>query len=158
MGKFHFFTNPDLLLTQISDQSFGAKNSVTIAGVQYDVFNAGSSHTASTNPKIYAPSDGIICFQEDISNPNLLNAIIKPKTNNYLDFCGVKFFILKGILKNSLVQSSGIINPVGTNPFIDRIWASQNLFNNQLFFPPASPHLALPSHRLALRGFEGWEG
>lgn len=132
MGKMHFFTNPDLLNIQSSIQAFGAKSSETNGGVQYDVFNTSSIHSATVDAEAIAPMNGIVCFQEDINDNNLINVIICPSENTHLVNKIIKFIIYKGILKSSIVQSSGILMPIGTNTFIDRIWDAQNNFNEKL--------------------------
>ena len=101
MGQIHFFTDPDKLNNQAEDKSYGPINDS-----QYRVT---SLHTANSDfVPCYAVCNGNVRFQIDNTNSgDLLNIILEPVGVNF-DGIPVKYFIYRGVKKESVLLSDGI--------------------------------------------------
>lgn len=114
MSKFFFFTDPDLLDPQTADQAFGP-----VSGQESTQYRLTSVHTAATSPKVYAVCDGVLFSQEQ---PNgLLNLILVPSVQPKNGLPPVRFYIYRGVSKDSLFQGA-IIADRTTNDLTNRIW------------------------------------
>lgn len=111
MADFFFFTDLDLLNAQTSDQAYGP---VLSGDPTYDAnkekFRLTSMHAATVNPLAYAVCKGQILVQEDSTNPTLVNVILKPENHPNNDLPYIKYFIYRGILKNTLTDGTNVVN------------------------------------------------
>lgn len=124
MGSFHFFTDLDLLDSQSSTDAFGP---LAAAGGK-DRYQLTSLHSATSDPKAYAVCDGVVFIQEDSTNTDLVNLILKPMSQPPFAFPKVKFFIYHGIKKDSLIDDTNIASRT-YNDLTESIWASQDARN-----------------------------
>ncbi|MDA3882996.1 MAG: hypothetical protein PF481_06905 [Bacteroidales bacterium] len=125
MAKFHFFTNYDLLKQE--DKQFGSIPA--LAGDTKDFFRACSLHTSvdlNVNPKAYAITSGILFAQK--VDDNLLNLIIKPIEHSETFEMPIKYFIYRGVKKESLINGD-IVAAKATNDLTTTIWKSQEIYN-----------------------------
>lgn len=125
-SQIHFFTDIDRLNTQTAN-AYGP----TQANPQTE-YRTTSIHTASADCNAYAVCDGSILIQENASDSSLVNVILKPKNQGSVSFLNVKYFIYRGILKSSLIDStdSTIVAAAGaTNTLTKSVWDTQNKIN-----------------------------
>lgn len=111
MNKFFFFTDTDLLQTQASEGAFGPVLSTDPdfdSGV--DKYRLFSAHTASSNPLAYAICNGRILVQQDSTDPNLVNILLKPEVQPDIGLPKIKYYIYRGVLKNSLTDGTNVVN------------------------------------------------
>ncbi len=108
MAKFHFFTDIDLLNAQTEEQAFGP-----VKGFEATKYMVTSLHSASSNPKAYAICKGQVLVQLDDTDSTLVNIILKPETQPY-NCPSVKYYIYRGILKNSLIDGNNVAKDVNT--------------------------------------------
>lgn len=128
---FYFFTDTANLITQGSNGAFGPALDTTIGGINYQQYLVTSLHTASTHNKAFAVCKGQLYFQEQASNPDLLNIILKPLDSVPFNFPVVKFFLYKGIRKDSVISSDGLsLASRGTSDLIDSIWNAFQITNS----------------------------
>lgn len=108
MSDIYFFTDVDLLNVQTAEQAFGS-----VSGCEDTQYRVTSMHTATANPCAYAVCDGIIKIQDSDLNPdNLVNIILKPSSHQKINGVEIKYFIYRGILKESIVNyTSKFVNP-----------------------------------------------
>ena len=123
MAQFHFFTDIDLLQAQTADQAFGP-----VAASPDTQYRVTSLHLAIGNPKVYAICDGLILVQQDDDDPNNVTLILKPIEQQTINYATIKYFIYRGVLKNSLFNGTEIA-PSSTNDLTQSIWASQEAMN-----------------------------
>ena len=97
MASFYFFTDVDLLQTQNASQAFGPISNTS--------FRTTSLHQSSSNANAYAVCDGQVFIQQNSQNSNLVNLLIKPKNQGIVNFVNVKYFVYRGILKNTLIYN-----------------------------------------------------
>lgn len=107
MATFHFFTDIDRLTQQTSEQAFGPFEDA-INYPDKDCYRVTSKHTLTEDSFAYAVCKGKILVQQDNTNPLLVNIILKPELQP-INSPAVKFFVYRGIKKNSLITSEGII-------------------------------------------------
>jgi len=141
--KFHFFTDTNLLAAQLSSDAFGPAGTDMAGNDQYRI---SSMHSASSNPAAYAICKGIVCAQ-DIPNtsPALVNLILKPLDQPSINFVPVRYYVYKGILKNSLFTAATIAAS-GTNQLTTAIWDSQNARNQSA----NTPNVPAPAEALGI--------
>lgn len=122
MADFFFFTDVDLLDNQPLDQRFGP-----VDGFENSQYRLLSIHSSSTDANAYAICNGQVFVQQDESNVDLLNLVLRPSVQPKLGLPAIKYFIYKGIKKESLFNSDGItIASAGSNDLTQLIWDSQN--------------------------------
>jgi hypothetical protein len=69
-----------------------------------DNFNLTSFHSCSTNTKSFAMFEGLVRYQENVSNSSMLNVILQPTSSNiFKNLPNVKYIIYKGIKKDSIL-------------------------------------------------------
>ncbi|MFN8711230.1 MAG: hypothetical protein ACK5Z2_00160 [Bacteroidota bacterium] len=134
MNIFHFFINQNTVVSgvnkQLPTQAFG---SMSASGGQ-DRYRVVSLHSSVSTEKIYAICSGKVAVQAvtlsltDIpivtpatALPDLINIIVKPTQDEQTDvrFPQIKYIIYKGILKSSLIDSSGNITAPPPGNIID---------------------------------------
>ncbi len=124
MAQYYFFTDPEKLDTQKPNQAFGAVENSDPAR-QFDQYRITDLHSvadASGSSAVAAPviavCDGLICVQPD--DQGTYSIVLKPHYQPPFDFPYIKYFIYKGVSKDSLVAVNAIVdNP--TIPFTQRI-------------------------------------
>lgn len=131
MLDFYFFTDTDLLQTQTANEAYGP----TTAFGGNDRFRTTSIHTATSTPKAYAVCDAQVLVQE-VTNPNsngpdLVNLILKPLVQPEFEIGFIKYFVYKGILKDSLIDSAipTQIAARGENALTLKAWENQDKIN-----------------------------
>ncbi|WP_028978947.1 hypothetical protein [Sporocytophaga myxococcoides] len=124
MANFYFFTDIDLLSSQAQIGAFGPAGS---SGGK-DKYQVTSIHSSSSDSNAYAISDGVVCVQEDGSNANLVNLILKPLSQPPFAFSKIKFIIYRGIKKDSLFNGNEIAVST-SNDLTKSIWESQTAKN-----------------------------
>ncbi len=129
MADFFFFTDIDKIKTQTAGQNFGIVNS---ADPDYDVnkerFRLTSTHTSTGDSNVYAICDADVFVIEDQTNPNLLNMVLKPYDQPVQGLPKIKYYIYKGINKNSLITGANIADPsaaISNNKLTQRLWDSE---------------------------------
>jgi hypothetical protein len=134
--KVYFFTEYDLIDTQTSGQEFGpVSTNVTTqfrTTSRYSALN-NANNPGGANPKAFAVTTGRVLIQQT-SNPNLVNVILKPESQGAVDFINIKYFIYRGILRNTLIDSGNPdrVAPANTNAFTQSIWDTQNALNRSI--------------------------
>ncbi|APG66315.1 hypothetical protein LPB136_13445 [Tenacibaculum todarodis] len=121
MKKYFFYTDPTKVKNQTLDQAFGPAGS---AGGK-DKYRITNLHIkkANTKPPVIAVCDGMICVQED--GPTTYSIILKPNYQPPFDFPFIKYFIYKGVKKDSIVNGTSIDFSKKTDtPFIEDIYNS----------------------------------
>jgi len=115
MADFFFFTDIDLLVSQTSDEAFGP---ILPTDSAYDAnkekYRLTSIHKATSNPLAYAICKGQVLVQEDSTNSTLVNIILKPEVQPKNDLPVIKYYIYRGILKNSLTDGTNVISGSNT--------------------------------------------
>jgi len=107
MADFYFFTEPEKLDPQTSDQAFGSVlNTDPAFETGKDKYRITDIHTGVNAPAI-AVCDGLVCVQPD--SPTTYCIILKPIYQPSFDFPFIKFFLYKGIQRSSLVNNSNEI-------------------------------------------------
>src|SRR5437870_11763058 len=103
-ATFHFFTDTDLLSPQDPTDAFG---SVGSDGAGHDRYRLSSMQQATSDPAAYAVCGGIVCVQEiPGTSPALVNLILKPLDRPPINFVPVRYYISKGIRKDSLFNGA----------------------------------------------------
>lgn len=111
MNKIHYFTDIDLLSSQISEDAYGpvvSGDSDYLAGE--DRFRVSSHHSATANLRAYAICDGQVLVQQDANNVNLVNILLRPSEQPNNDLPKIKYFIYRGVLKNSLSDGANVVD------------------------------------------------
>lgn len=151
MSNFCFFTDADttgVLNPQGSSSAFGV--------VSESEFRVTSLHTANpaSAPRVIAITDGQIAVQQDSGNSNVLNLILKPidqpGVGNRINFVAIKYFIYKGVLKDSLISGSSVAAET-SNQLTSRAKKAQDSMNRAaevLLEEPANSISFTPSIKL----------
>jgi hypothetical protein len=150
MSKFCFFTDADpsgLLSPQDAGSAFGA--------VSDTEFRVTSLHSAVANPRVFAICDGRVAVQRT-DQADIISLILKPTdqpgVGNRLNFAPIKYFIYKGVLKDSLISGSSVAHQ-SKNQLTYRAKITQDAINrameaatdlpaNSLGFSPSSKFLS----------------
>ncbi len=132
MSDIYFFTDVDLLNDQTAEQAFGP-----VSGCEDTQYRVTSMHTATANPCAYAVCDGIIKIQDSDLNPdNLVNIILKPSSHQKINGVEIKYFIYRGILKESIVNMSKVdelaLNEVYNIDMLTTIWQNQDVYEQNV--------------------------
>lgn len=132
MSDIYFFTDVDLLNDQTAEQAFGP-----VSGCEDTQYRVTSMHTATANPCAYAVCDGIIKIQDSDLNPdNLVNIILKPSSHQKINGVEIKYFIYRGILKESIVNMSNVdelaLNDVYNIDMLTTIWQNQDVYEQNV--------------------------
>ncbi|CAN5354241.1 hypothetical protein BH10BAC1_BH10BAC1_18520 [soil metagenome] len=118
MGKFYFYSETNYITTNDGDHfgNFGP----LVGGTDFrvtDLHNGASGLPASTYIKAFAVTDGIACvFPSKWITPGqgtsseLVNIVIKPNHQPDTDIPKIKYFVYRGIRKDSLVYTTGLDN------------------------------------------------
>src|SRR5690554_1742392 len=106
MADFYFFTDIDRLTQQTSEQAFGPFED-TVNFPDKDCYRVTSKHILTEDSLAYAVCKGKVLVQQDNTNPLLVNVILKPELQP-TNCPPVKFFVYRGIKKDSLISSNTI--------------------------------------------------
>lgn len=137
-SNFYFFTDTDLLSPQDATDAFGPQG---VDGAGHDAYRLSSMHHATSDPTAYAVCSGIVCVQEvPGTSPALVNLILKPLDRPPINFVPVRYYIYKGILKDSLFNGTVIAAPCAD--LTQAIWDSQNKKNQVANTPNEQPPAA----------------
>ena len=145
MKSFYFFTDTDLIANQAAGDAFGPLS----AAAGNDRFQVTSTHSSTGTPNAYAICDGTVCVQRDNSNGSILHLILKPDYQPSHDFPKVKYFIYKGIKRNSLIASGLVLN-TGINDLTESITENQNKINASIDKANGSSGTNTQASKLAL--------
>jgi hypothetical protein len=137
MPQFYFFTDIDSLDNQIPADAFGP-----VIGSSDTQFQVTSIHRVSTGAgcNAYAVCEGLILVQD--AGNNLVNLILKPTEQPPFVFPKIKFFIYRGIKKNTLVSGDEVA-PLTNNDLTKSIWESQQKKNTSAGTSDNAPAKAL---------------
>lgn len=125
MADFFFFTDTDLLNAQDTGGAFGP-----VIGFEDSKYRLCNMHKSSSDSAAYAICSGSVFIQEDASDSDLINLVLRPSKQASIDFPTIKYFIYKGIKKTSLISADGLeIAAAETNDLTQLIWDAQNAKN-----------------------------
>lgn len=119
MSNFHFITNPVDLVSQTEEQAFGEK--ITSNGLER--FNLENSFSVSQNAPLYAITKSAVIYFENAMNSDVLNVALMPFNSNNLGGFPIKFFVFRGIDRNSLLDTN---NNIVTS---DSSWSTSNILD-----------------------------
>ncbi len=121
MADFFFFTEQNAQSTpQLAEQAFGPLINAPLSLESYRVNNL---FTVKPNASAIAVTDSIPFVQQcsGIGNENLVNIILLPISNPNFNFPTIKFFVYRGIDKNSLFNEDGVIKQSNSS------WKTNNI-------------------------------
>jgi len=125
----HFFTDLTTLKSQVvTNHSFGPINSGTVSTPVFNKqFDISATFKVDVDGKVYACQNGMMIVQKNSSGSNWVNLIIKPDSGLDIIFQSVKYYVLRGVRKDSLIASGAIIPASATNKtdFISNFWVNQ---------------------------------
>ena len=127
----HYFIDHLQLSQQILLDSFGIDSNDS------NKFNITSKFQLATNAKAFACQDGMIIVQQSYENPDLINLILKPIKTLKIPLSAVKYYIYRGILKDSLITGS-LLKPKAQAPensFLKKIWENVESFKLNMNLP-----------------------
>lgn len=119
MATVSFFTNEaSMSANQSSTECFGP-----IADLDNNErYNLENRFEVVTGAPVFAITKGLLIAVANTQNAELLNLILLPINNTTAGF-PARFFVYRGIQKNSLITSTGSI------PLADNSWASNNILS-----------------------------
>jgi hypothetical protein len=115
----HFFSQAHLLNTQPNTKAFGP-----VSGNLESKYRVCSLHTFSSHAIAYSVIKGDVRVQEVTGNTALVNLVLKPE-NVHVSGLKVKYFIYRGIRKDSLITGTSIA-AAATNDLTAFIWQEHN--------------------------------
>ncbi len=127
MSSIFFYTDPN----SINPQQNTATSGFAFGPLSSDVYQITSEHTG-TNAKAVAITDGrVIALDNGTDLTLILSPIIKIKGLTNLDLPEVKYFIYKGLNRNSLIDASvpDKIASSSLNDLTRKIWETQAAYN-----------------------------
>ncbi len=121
---YHFFADIQNLNIQTVN-AFGPSANSTINTIENENFLVTSKHTATADTNAIAVCNGQILVQQQTENSELLNIVFKPLPTQPFNFPKIKYFIYKGIKKDSLIAATTtVLAAKGNNDLVDAIWAA----------------------------------
>lgn len=125
----HYFIDHSQLPTQNSTDTFGADSSDPT-----NKFNITSRFQLSAPTKAFASQDGMMIVQQSSINASLINVILKPIEGLKIPFNSVKYFVYRGLSKDSLIVGTGIKpkSQALENSLLQRFWKDVDSFNANL--------------------------
>ncbi|MDN3606399.1 hypothetical protein [Kaistella yonginensis] len=114
----HFFIDHTQLIEQNIADSSGVNSSNS------KLFKITSEFQLTAKAQTFACQDGMIIVQQSNSDSSLVNVILKPTKGLNIQFSSVKYYVYRGISKDSLFINDQIIpkSQVPENFFLQRIW------------------------------------
>lgn len=128
MADFFFFTEPNKLQDQTSEQAFGA--------IDENKYRLGNMFTATANSKAFAVTSGNVLVQAIDSNT--ITLVLKPEEQPNLDFPKIDYIIYKGLLKTSLIDGEKVATP-SNNDLTRKIWESHTDLLAEMPDAPSEP-------------------
>jgi len=127
---YHFFLDVNGLNIQ-NVGAFGPAGSNVLNSSTYDQFLVTSKHSSSVDVNAIAVGKGQIFVQQQKGEDGLLNIVLKPIDSLPFSFPKIKYFIYKGIKKDSLLSSDNItVSSDQSNDLVSSIWKAFSKFNN----------------------------
>ncbi|MDP3930227.1 MAG: hypothetical protein Q8R57_14495 [Bacteroidota bacterium] len=95
-------------------------------------FNITSRFQLTGQAKAFACQDGMMIVQQSSVNTSLVNVILKPIEGLKIPFRSVKYFVYRGLLKDSFIIGAAIKsnNLAPANSFLKRFWEDVDHWNN----------------------------
>jgi pyrrolidone-carboxylate peptidase len=123
----HFFIQKDA-----SSGNIPGTETLSYGPASSSVFNVTTQFQLTTATKAYACMKGWMIVHQSAADPSLVNVIIKPRGSFEIEHFPVKYFVYRGILKNSFVSpsSNNVViarNTSGQTDLMTRFW---NTFDN----------------------------
>lgn len=114
----HFFIDHTKLIEQNIADSFGVNSSNS------NLFKITSEFQLAAQAKTFACQDGMMIVQQSNSDSSLVNIILKPTKGLNIQFSSVKYYLYRGVSKDSLFINDQIIpkSQVSENSFLQRVW------------------------------------
>ena len=114
----HFFIDHTQLIEQNIADSFGVNSS------NPNLFKITTEFQLTAKAQTFACQDGMIIVQQSNSDSSLVNVILKPTKGLNIQFSSVKYYVYRGISKDSFFINDQIIpkSQVPENSFLKRIW------------------------------------
>jgi hypothetical protein len=125
----HYFIDHSQLPTQNSVDTFGPDNSNPT-----NKFNITSRFQLTGQAKAFACQDGMMIVQQSSVNESLVNIILKPIGGLKIPFNSVKYFVYRGLSKDSLIVGTGIKpkSQAPENSLLQRFWKDVDSWNAHL--------------------------
>jgi hypothetical protein len=125
----HYFIDHNQLPTQNLANTFGHDSSDPT-----NKFNITSRFQLSSLTKAFACQVGMMIVQQSSINASLVNVILKPIEGLKIPFNSVKYFVYRGLSKDSLIVGSGIKpkSQAPENYLLQRFWKDVDSFNANL--------------------------
>jgi hypothetical protein len=128
-NKFFFFVENDRMQVQTEDLAYGP-----VENFRETKYRVTSLFTTTAQAKAFAVCSGEIFIQENASNPNYVNLVLKPSSNNIENgYTTVEYFIYRGLKKSNFLTSNETILPQNDSHKTDlteTIWEIFNENNN----------------------------
>ncbi|MEC5158883.1 hypothetical protein [Chryseobacterium sp. MP_3.2] len=114
----HFFIDNLQLTEQSIADSFG------IEDINQNLFKVTTEFQLTTKAKTFACQDGMIIIQQSTIDEGLVNIMLKPRKSLNISLSSVKYYIYRGVSKDSLFINDKIIpnSQAPENSFLKRIW------------------------------------
>jgi hypothetical protein len=126
------FTDFDQLPVQTGLNNFGPVSSALTT--EYRTWNAFTGISSGTVLKAYAVTNGEFFIQEITGNANAINLILKPDNQPDNKIGLVKYYVYRGLRKDSFLQSSGQVLPSSTSgmsELLTRMWAVRTILDTE---------------------------
>jgi len=118
----HFFIDHTQLPTQSSADTFAPDSNDPT-----DKFNVTSRFQLTGQIKAFACHKSLMIVQQSSVDSSLINVILKPIEGLKIPFRSVKYFVYRGLLKNSFISGTAITPQATTNSeFIANFWTNWN--------------------------------
>lgn len=119
----HFFIDHTKLTNQSATGiSYGPNSSDPT-----NKFNITSQFQLTSAAKAFASQDSLMIVQQSSEDNTLVNAILKPIEGLKIPFRSIRYFVYRGLLKNSFISGTAITPQAATNSeFIERLWTEWN--------------------------------
>ncbi|WP_417874040.1 hypothetical protein [Xanthomarina gelatinilytica] len=114
---FYFFTDLNALSVQSEQNSYGYVN----VNSTNDKFNLHSKFSIEENTSAFSITKSLVFYQENVNDSSLLNVVLFPLESNYTAGFPVKFFVYRGISKDSLLDSNNLVKEA------DSTWKEGNI-------------------------------
>ena len=131
----HFFIDHTQLNQVSGDMKFGPNP--TNPTIEFDL---STQFQLSATTKAFSCQDGLMIVQESAANPSLVNVIIKSVEGLKIPFGKVKYFVYRGLSKNSFISGQNIVaQGSGNSEFIARLWTDWNNYKGNKTLPDPGP-------------------
>ena len=114
----HFFIDHNSLPEQDSIDTFGVDGNNPM-----EKFNITSQFSLVAEAKTFACQSGLMIVQQSVVDDSLVNIILKPTEGLQVPFNSVKYFVYRGVRKDSFIDGTTITPKTGSNTeTIARLW------------------------------------